>query len=143
MPPSSYDPAALLRLGQAIRSRREALGLDVRRAVALAPDDKGRPMGASTWSKIENGKINSYPSTYARIEKVLGWVRGACKATLDGGDPTVATDDGRQPVLTEITEPGAQLMVIVAGWAELPASTRQRILDIATAAHEAAHIRKT
>lgn len=72
-----YDEAALQRLASAVTQRRVDLRLhkiDVARAAGLQ---------INTYSKIEDAK-SVRPTTYGKVEAVLGWAAGSCVDILRG-----------------------------------------------------------
>ncbi|MFE9736196.1 hypothetical protein ACFYO9_37720 [Streptomyces sp. NPDC005863] len=72
-----YDAAALQRLASAVTQQRVDLGynkIDVARAAELQ---------INTYSKIEDAKPVR-PTTYGKVENVLGWARGTCTDILNG-----------------------------------------------------------
>ena len=83
----SNDAEALQRLAGLVRQRRADLVMS-KVAVAAEAD-----MSANTYMKIEDGKPLR-ETTYRRIEAVLGWAAGSCRAILDGAASPVQTVDG-------------------------------------------------
>jgi transcriptional regulator with XRE-family HTH domain len=45
----------------------------------------------NTWKRVEEGETVR-ESTYARIDKALGWATGSCLAISEGGDPAFVGD---------------------------------------------------
>ncbi|MFF8716218.1 helix-turn-helix domain-containing protein [Streptomyces sp. NPDC015184] len=41
-----------------------------------------------TWRRVEEG-LDVRESTYAKIDRALGWATGSCVAIADGGDPVL------------------------------------------------------
>jgi transcriptional regulator with XRE-family HTH domain len=74
------------RLGNLIRRRRSALGLDI------APTAQNIEMSPATWAKVERGGSVKRTSTYGRIEQVLRWREGSILDYLEGGPEPTAAD---------------------------------------------------
>lgn len=82
-----YSESALQRLATLITKRRSELGLnkiDVARAAQLQ---------INTYSKVEDGKPVR-PSTYGKIEPILGWANGSCIDILDGAPAAALIERG-------------------------------------------------
>ena len=89
------DTDAWSRAGEAVRDRREALGLTQEAAVS-----QGRAVGFSistaTWRAVETGKRDRYRgSSLVAICWVLGWEPDGIKRLLVGDEPV----EGRLPVI--------------------------------------------
>lgn len=73
------------RLGERIRTRREALGLT--QAQAASSGGVSLPV----WGVLERAERDSYrTATYRAVERALGWSHGSVEAILAGGEPTIA-----------------------------------------------------
>lgn len=57
-----------------------------------------------TWQKVEEGQ-DVRESTYAKIDKALGWVTGSCIAIAEGREPVLADANGRSPSGTPAAKP--------------------------------------
>ncbi|RLU79273.1 hypothetical protein CTZ27_37150 [Streptomyces griseocarneus] len=121
----SPDAPALDQLAAHITQRRLQLGLnkiDVARAAKLT---------ITTYSRLEDGK-SVRDATYGKVEPVLGWAPGSCRAALDGAPPTVVEPLG---------PPGAYFSPVAPG--DLARDVEQAVQDAAVAVTEmsAAEIR--
>ncbi|MCZ4602985.1 helix-turn-helix transcriptional regulator [Streptomyces sp. Lzd4kr] len=45
-----------------------------------------------TWRKVEEGHADVRDSTYAKVEKALGWATGSCTLIAEGHSPVLAGD---------------------------------------------------
>lgn len=74
------------RLGNAVRSRRETLGLTQRAAISAAG------ITEKTWIEVEKGTRGArQPLTLAAIDRALHWPAGTCRQISEGGRvPNVA-----------------------------------------------------
>lgn len=79
-----------MRLGKLIRGRRAALGMDI------APTARSIQMSPDTWARVEEG-ASVRPTTYARIESVLGWSAGSILRYLEGGPEPIPERPQRRP----------------------------------------------
>jgi len=90
------DEAALQRLATLVTKRRVDLGMnkvDVARAAKLQ---------INTYSKIEEGRPVR-PTTYGRVEAVIGWAAGSCLDILSGAtSATVIERRGTGAVVSDI-----------------------------------------
>ena len=77
------DPKAWERLGKALRSGRERLGL-TQQELASQADVSGRAVQTAELGKVPKARM---PFTLAPIARVLGWPPGAIEAVLDGAEP--------------------------------------------------------
>ena len=75
------------RLADYIVARRVELGMRDRRAFAEATGVTERTLG-----KLENGQRVS-PSTLGMVENRLGWAPGSWRRILEGGEPSVGSQD--------------------------------------------------
>ncbi|MFJ8146626.1 helix-turn-helix domain-containing protein [Streptomyces sp. NPDC096048] len=79
----------------------------------------------NTWKRVEEGQ-EVRESTYAKVDKALGWAIGSCLAIAEGGNPVLAADDiaatDTSPTVT-LSEEEAQRAAFEAARAKLPAST--------------------
>lgn len=90
-----HDKRALQRLGTVVIRRRTELKLnkvDVARAAG---------MQVNTYSKVEEG-IPVRPTTYSRIEPILGWGSGSCLDVLGGGAPTLTEPSVENAVISPV-----------------------------------------
>ncbi|GGQ83357.1 helix-turn-helix domain-containing protein [Streptomyces flaveolus] len=78
----------------------------------------------NTWKRVEEG-AEVRESTYAKIDKALGWAIGSCVAVKEGGSPVLAADDiaANESPAVRLTEEEAQQAAFEAARAKLPAST--------------------
>lgn len=82
-----HSEGALQRLATLVIRRRSELGLnkiDVARAAQLQ---------INTYSKVEDGK-SVRPTTYTKIEDVLGWANSSCIDILDGASAATLIEKG-------------------------------------------------
>ncbi|MDN3244092.1 helix-turn-helix transcriptional regulator [Streptomyces sp. ZSW22] len=88
----------------------------------------------NTWKRVEEGQ-EVRESTYAKIDKALGWAIGSCIAITEGGNPVVAepgssdTSAVAQTPTAAMTEEEARRAVFEAARAKMPASTPIGALD--------------
>ncbi|MFE7566906.1 helix-turn-helix domain-containing protein [Streptomyces sp. NPDC057539] len=73
-------PHDLDRLADRVKTRRLELGIARKKAAELAG------MSKDTWRRIEEGAIVREMS-YSKVDPVLGWAPGSCKAVLEGREP--------------------------------------------------------
>jgi transcriptional regulator with XRE-family HTH domain len=93
------DESALQRLATLVTRRRVELGMnkiDVARAAQLQ---------INTYSKVEEGK-SVRPTTYGKIEPVLGWANGACSDILDGATAATAVERRQAGAVVSGIQPG-------------------------------------
>lgn len=83
----------LLRLAQAVKTRRLALGL----ARSRAADEAA--IAVDTWKRIETGRPVR-EMNYAKVDQVLGWAVGSCTAIAGGGSPTPVQRSASDPAVT-------------------------------------------
>ncbi|MGQ5576697.1 hypothetical protein [Streptomyces sp. ECR3.8] len=79
----------------------------------------------NTWKRVEEG-LEVRESTYAKIDKALGWSIGSCITITEGGNPVLVDDSpaGTAPApVTPMTEDEARRAVFEAARAKMPAST--------------------
>ncbi|MFD0052974.1 helix-turn-helix domain-containing protein [Streptomyces sp. NPDC127168] len=79
----------------------------------------------NTWKRVEEGQ-EVRESTYAKVDKALGWAIGSCLTIADGGSPVLAADDlapGDAGPAVTLSEEKAQQAAFEAARAKLPAST--------------------
>lgn len=79
----------------------------------------------NTWKRVEEG-LEVRESTYAKIDKALGWSIGSCITITEGGNPVLVDDSpaGAAPApVTPMTEDEARRAVFEAARAKMPAST--------------------
>jgi DNA-binding XRE family transcriptional regulator len=55
-----------------------------------------------TWHRVEEGD-DVRESTYAKIDKALGWAAGSCLAIAEGGEPVFAGGATTQPSTEAVT----------------------------------------
>lgn len=79
----------------------------------------------NTWKRVEEG-MEVRESTYAKVDKALGWSIGSCLAIAAGGNP-VLVDGGPAAEAPEpvrrMTEAEARQAVFEAARAKMPSST--------------------
>ncbi|MGW5430418.1 hypothetical protein ACWET9_24880 [Streptomyces sp. NPDC004059] len=73
----------------------------------------------NTWKRVEEGQ-EVQDSTYARIEKALGWVAGSCIAIAEGGEPAFTGGAAGADVPVKFTPEQAHRAVLDAARAALP-----------------------
>lgn len=93
------DESALQRLATLVTQRRVDLKMN-KIDVARAAD-----IQINTYSKVEEGKTVR-PTTYGKIEEVLGWARGSCVDILRGATAATVVENG---------SPGAVISPVQAG----------------------------
>lgn len=74
------------RLGARVKAHRLQLYAS-RDAAAAAADN----MSKDTWQRVEEGRPVR-ESTYAKVEKALGWAPGSCALIGEGGEPVLASE---------------------------------------------------
>ncbi|MFJ7525208.1 hypothetical protein ACIQ1S_09795 [Streptomyces griseus] len=74
-------PRDLDRLATAARKRRHDLGLALN-------DKNAKAAGTSkgTWQRVERGE-GIRPTNYTKIDGLLQWAPGSCRAIINGGEP--------------------------------------------------------
>jgi transcriptional regulator with XRE-family HTH domain len=82
---------ALRRLGAAVRSARARIGLTIDEVA-----DQGG-VSPTTWGKVERGEDGVRRTTYAIVERVLGWEAGSVEIVLDGGEPVQGSEPATVP----------------------------------------------
>lgn len=81
----------LERLGERVELRRITRGLGIEPAARLAG------MSKDTWKRVEGGKPVQGTS-YAKVDRALGWAIGGCMDIIAG----------REPIEVEVSEDGVQ-----------------------------------
>jgi hypothetical protein len=91
------DAAAWERVAERVLNRREDLGLTRAKAVALATG-----VSESTWGALERCEQTHYGKRkLAAISRALGWSSNSIELIVQGGEPIVLDDAGRdREVLT-------------------------------------------
>ncbi|MEV0015380.1 helix-turn-helix domain-containing protein [Streptomyces tendae] len=74
------------RLAQRVKAHR----MEQYRSRDAAADAAG--ITRNTWKRVETGD-EVRESTYAKVDKALGWAIGSCLLIADGGNPVLAGDD--------------------------------------------------
>lgn len=94
-----------------------------------------------TWQRVEEGD-EVRPSTYAKIDRALGWATGGCTSIAEGGEPVLvdrpgAGAGGATSPPTPLTPTGARQAVFEAAREALPAAAigdldtfSERLVDI-------------
>ncbi|MFI9591091.1 helix-turn-helix domain-containing protein [Nonomuraea sp. NPDC052265] len=82
------------RLAAAVKTRRQALGLSIKKAARLAP------MSPITWTRVEEA-LRVRELTYAGVDRVLGWEQNTA-ATILYGDALSPARYPDNPVLQHL-----------------------------------------
>lgn len=94
-------------------------------------------MSKDTWKKVEEG-ASVRDTSYAGIEKALGWAAGSCADILAGKDPTLADPSSASPGAKIAAIPSATLRrtvgdavqsAAVRTFGDAPASKVQELND--------------
>ncbi|MFI1165559.1 hypothetical protein ACH4UM_18580 [Streptomyces sp. NPDC020801] len=75
-----------------------------------------------TWQRVEEGE-SVRESTYAKIDKALGWASGSCVTVAEGGEPMLVTGRSEAPaeeVRRRLTAEEVRSMAFDAARAKLP-----------------------
>lgn len=100
-------------LAEAVRTRRLALNLPIKRAADMASISK------DTWLRVENAALVR-DITYAKIEATLGWEAGSIRHIVDGKEPTLIGDEpgpgltATRPPVEDFTQILTSALVAVA-----------------------------
>jgi DNA-binding XRE family transcriptional regulator len=125
-----HDAEPLRRLAGLIAQRRVDLGMnkiDMARTAGLT---------ITTYSKVEAG-LSVRDVTYAKIEPILGWALGSCRAVLDGGEPVpVSSSEVPGVVIAAIPEEDLSQAVTSAMVAVADNLTAAEIREISRRAME-------
>lgn len=75
----------------------------------------------NTWKRVEEGQ-DVRESTYAKVDRALGWATGSCATVAEGGEPTFldAAAAASQPAPQTLTAAQARQMAWDAARATLP-----------------------
>lgn len=87
------------RLGDAVRQRRQSLGLTITGAA------KAAGISHITWIRVEKGEPVR-PLTWAAVERTLRWAPGSCRAAATGGEPRLIDEPAPLTDRAEILEHG-------------------------------------
>lgn len=75
------------RLGDAVRQRREALGLSTSAAAVQAN------MARQTWMGVETATRNTYGHVLTKVDIALKWPIGTANQILNGAEPPPVEED--------------------------------------------------
>ncbi|WP_322501766.1 helix-turn-helix domain-containing protein [Streptomyces rochei] len=77
----------------------------------------------NTWKRVEEGQ-EVRESTYAKVDKALGWAIGSCVTIAEGGNPILVTpdSDGAPASPALLTEEQARRAVLDAARAKMPST---------------------
>jgi DNA-binding XRE family transcriptional regulator len=101
------------RLAQRVKAHR----MEQYRSRDAAADAAG--ITRNTWKRVEEGQ-EVRESTYAKIDKALGWAIGSCLAIAEGGSPIAADTTAGDAPATTLTEEQAKKAVFDAARSTLP-----------------------
>lgn len=83
----TYDREAWQRLGKLVRRQRKRVGFENSNDWAAAVGRSSRVLLG-----LERGEKTG-EDTLGRVEQLLGWAEDSCQRVLDGGEPTLASED--------------------------------------------------
>ncbi|MFB6955539.1 hypothetical protein ACFCYB_00530 [Streptomyces sp. NPDC056309] len=76
----------------------------------------------NTWKRVEEGQ-EVRESTYAKVDKALGWAAGSCADVAEGGRPALVDESGIAAPASgreRLTEEGVRRAAFEAARAKLP-----------------------